>query len=160
MCRWCWWTVLWSFYSMSSKRKRKKRLRLTYSICHTSRASTSQVTEAERRYTVGACSCLQPSRSANNLQTQAVLKPDEQWGDLSEAHRSSYVGDTPGTSWNDLWYTNIFAKLMSWYMKAQSIKGQRVLAGTSTLVVMMDFNCGYDSVTQILRWISWVLISF
>lgn len=77
-------------------KQREKKMLHSASICQTS--STSQVTEAERSYTVGARSCLQPSRFANNLQTQAVLKPDEQWRGLSVAHRSSDVGDTPGTS--------------------------------------------------------------
>lgn len=72
---------------------------------------------------IGAWSSFQPPCSAKKLQTQAVFKPDEQWGDLSVTHRSSDVGDAPGTSANDPRYTNIFAELMSWYMKARSIKG-------------------------------------
>lgn len=65
----------------------------------------------------------QPSCSATKLHTQAVSLPDERHRDTSMTHRSSGVGGTPGNGWNDPSYSNVFAKLMSWYTRAPSVKG-------------------------------------
>lgn len=97
------------------QQKRADRLLSSAStICQTSGAS--QVTGAERPLLPPLCRCslmLQPSRSTEKLQTQAVFWADEQQGDLSVTHRSSGAGDTPGSSGNDPSYTNVSAKLMS-----------------------------------------------
>lgn len=73
----------------------------------------------------------QPTCSTGKLPTQAVFLPDERRGDILMTHRSSGVGDTSGKRWNDPRYSNVFAKLMSCYSQAASVKGTRRILASS-----------------------------
>lgn len=107
---------------------------------------------------IGARTCLQPLRSTKKLQTQAVF--------MIMSSREAYISDTQikwrrghtrdRLKWPELYQH--FCKVNELIHESTKHKRTcRILAVRFAQAVMMDFNCRYHSVIQVLRWISWVL---
>lgn len=107
---------------------------------------------------VGACSCLQPS-TKKAADTSCFPAWWVAWRPISDTQikwRRGHTGDQ--MKWPEL--QQRFCKVNELiHGSTKHKRTYRILASRFAPVVVMDFNCSYRPVTEVLRWISlkWML---